>query len=84
MEYSSDNYFLLSLTQYEKSNKRTNNYAEREVGKGNQRVVFVLWDELKEQFTNFDPQEKHMLELSAPENGVDATNITISRMTLLD
>ena len=84
MEYSSDNYFMLSLNQYEKSNKRTNNYAEREVGKGNQRVVFVLWDELKEQFTNFDFPKNHVLELSAPENGVDATNITISRMTLLD
>lgn len=83
MEYSSDNYFLLSLTQYVDGNQKKT-YAKREVGKGNQRVVFVLWDELKEQFTNFDPQEKHMLELSAPQNGVEATNITISRMTLLD
>ncbi|PWJ61032.1 MULTISPECIES: hypothetical protein [unclassified Fibrobacter] len=83
MEYSSDNYFLLSLTQYVDGNQKKT-YAKREVGKGNQRVVFVRWDELKEQFTNFDPQEKHMLELSAPKNGVEATNITISRMTLLD
>lgn len=83
MEYSSDNYFMLSLNQYEKSNERTDNYAEREVGKGNQRVVFVLWDELKEQFTNFDFPKNHMLELSAPKNGVETTNITISRMTLL-
>ncbi len=83
MEYSSNNYFMLSLNQYVEGNKKTNNYAEREVGKGNQRVVFVLWDELKEQFTNFDSLEKHVLELSAPKNGVEATNITISRMTLL-
>ncbi|GEM_PF-5319385 len=82
IEYSSDKNFLLSFHRYEGT--LTNDSANVSIYKGEKKISYILWQDLERRFGSFCSTNRHLLTFSAKQNENDTTNITISRMTLIE